>query len=85
MEIWCNEAQERYVLGVRAEDLAAFRGPVRARALSLRGAGRGYRASAILLLDDRRLGEAPVDVPLHVILGKAPRLQRDARSRAGTG
>ena len=33
MEIWCNEAQERYVLAVAPDRLAAFAAIARARAL----------------------------------------------------
>ena len=36
-EIWCNEAQERYVLAIRAEDARALPRDLRARALSVRG------------------------------------------------
>jgi hypothetical protein len=35
MEIWCNEAQERYVLAVAAIELERLRGDLRARALPL--------------------------------------------------
>ena len=30
LEIWCNEAQERYVLGIAADQLAAFEAIARA-------------------------------------------------------
>ncbi len=43
LEIWCNEAQERYVLAIHPEDgLATFRAAVRARALPVRGARHRY-------------------------------------------
>ena len=45
-EIWCNEAQERYVLAIRAEDRDRFAAAVRARALSVRGRRDGDRARA---------------------------------------
>ena len=36
-EIWCNEAQERYVLAIRAGRPRSLRGDLRARALPVRG------------------------------------------------
>ena len=37
-EIWCNEAQERYVLAIRAERAGSVRGALRTRALPVRRA-----------------------------------------------
>ena len=49
LEIWCNEAQERYVLGDRRRsDLRALRGALRARALPVRGASARPRRSSVL-------------------------------------
>jgi phosphoribosylformylglycinamidine synthase len=42
MEIWCNEAQERYVLAVAADRLDVLR-DLRARALPLGGGRRDHR------------------------------------------
>ena len=47
MEIWCNEAQERYVLALRPER-AGVCGVVRARALPVRGGRRDHRRRAML-------------------------------------
>ena len=46
LEIWCNEAQERYVLAIDPADLAWFDGGVRAGALPLRGARSPRRHAA---------------------------------------
>ena len=43
LEIWCNEAQERYVLAIAAESLRSVRGAVPARALPVRGGRHGDR------------------------------------------
>ncbi len=45
LELWCNEAQERYVLAIIPEDLDRFSRPLRARALSLRRHRRGHRST----------------------------------------
>ena len=42
-EIWCNEAQERYVLAIAPSSLAGVRGDLRARALPVRRGRHGER------------------------------------------
>lgn len=81
MEIWCCEAQERYVLAVSDEDVARFlalcereRCPV---AVIGTATGDGH-----LSLEDRHFGNKPIDIDLGVILGKAPRMVRDVRRLA---
>ena len=44
-EIWCNESQERYVMAVAPDALAAVRRDVRARALPVRGRRRRHRGA----------------------------------------
>jgi phosphoribosylformylglycinamidine synthase len=76
MELWCNESQERYVLVVGADRLDAFESLCRRERCpfavigALTGDGR-------LVVQDRLLGGEPVDMPLDVLLGKAPRMTRD--------
>ncbi|WP_342380719.1 phosphoribosylformylglycinamidine synthase [Myxococcus stipitatus] len=80
LEIWCNEAQERYVLGVAPEDLprfAAFCERERAPFAVLGDATE----SQVLKLSDARLGTPPIDLPMDVLFGKPPRMHRDAASR----
>jgi phosphoribosylformylglycinamidine synthase len=79
MEIWCNEAQERYVLVLRPDSLEEFaawcereRCPY-AVVGTITGDGR-------LLVTDSLLGPAPIDMPIEVLLGKTPRMTRDVRS-----
>ena len=81
LELWCNEAQERYVVVVTPQSLAAFAAiAVRERCPyavigEIDGTGR-------LTVADPLLGGDPVDMPLEVLLGKPPRLVRDVRSTA---
>ena len=78
-EIWCNEAQERYVLGLapgREAEFAALCARERAPWAIL---GR-VEATPHLRVDDPLLGAPAVDVPMDVILGKAPRMVRDVRT-----
>ena len=75
MEIWCCEAQERYVLALRREARGFFeelcareRCPV-AFIGEATGDGR-------LVLTDRQFGDRPIDMDVKVLLGKPPRMVR---------
>ncbi|NLF21560.1 MAG: phosphoribosylformylglycinamidine synthase [Lentisphaerae bacterium] len=80
MEVWCCEAQERYVLAIRAEARAAFEALcARERCpVAFVGVARDDRR---LVLEDEQFGDRPIDMPLEVFLGKPPRLLRDVASR----
>lgn len=75
MEIWCCEAQERYVLGVAPSDLDAFKAICeRERAVY---AVVGHATSEQrLVLTDKLLGTTPIDMEMSVLFGKPPRLSR---------
>jgi phosphoribosylformylglycinamidine synthase len=75
-EIWCNEAQERYVLAIAPDDLARFRAICERERCPFAVVG-GATAEPRLVVDDRTFGNEPVDVPLDVILGKPPKMSRD--------
>jgi phosphoribosylformylglycinamidine synthase len=75
-EVWCNEAQERYVLAIAPGDLDRF------RALCERE--RCPFAVVGVATDDERLevrdplfDNSPVDMDLPALLGKPPRMTRD--------
>lgn len=76
LEIWCNEAQERYVLAVSPVELDWF-AAVCARErcpFAVLGALDDTRR---LVVTDRYSGETPVDMPLQTLLGKAPQMVRN--------
>jgi phosphoribosylformylglycinamidine synthase len=75
-EIWCNEAQERYVLAIAPGDLDRFRAICARERCPFAVVGRAD-ATGLLVVDDTRFGAAPVDVSLDVILGKPPKMARD--------
>ena len=77
-EIWCNEAQERYVLAIAPGDLERFDAICRRERCPYAVVGRA-RADGRLVVEDPRFGNRPVDVPLDVILGKPPKMTRDVR------
>src|SRR5690606_27208454 len=80
MQIWCNESQERYVLGVRPDDLAEFEAICTRERCPFAVVGHAT-AERRLRVSDRLLGGEAIDLPLDVLFGKPPRMQRDARRK----
>jgi phosphoribosylformylglycinamidine synthase len=77
LEIWCNEAQERYVLAIAPERLAAFEALCARERCPQARLGHAT-ADGRLRVGDARLGRDPIDMPLSVLLGKPPRMTRRA-------
>ena len=75
MQIWCNEAQERYVLAIAAEDVPAFAG-ICARERCPYAVVGAATAEQRLLVDDSELAATPVDLPLSTLFGKPPKTTR---------
>ncbi|MGA7540807.1 MAG: phosphoribosylformylglycinamidine synthase [Steroidobacteraceae bacterium] len=81
LELWCNEAQERYVVVVGPEALAAF-SAIAARERCPFAVIGAIDGTGRLTVTDPLLGGEPVDMPLEVLFGKPPRMLRDVRSVA---
>ncbi|HET9578478.1 MAG TPA: phosphoribosylformylglycinamidine synthase [Usitatibacter sp.] len=81
MQIWSNEAQERYVLAIEASRLAEFE-RICERERCLFAVVGHARDDGELVVDDPLFGNRPVDMPLEVLLGKPPRMHRDVARRA---
>ncbi len=77
MEIWCNESQERYVLGLKPEGLAWFEALCERERCPYAVLGQATQ-QAQLSLEDEMTGEAAVDMPLEVLLGRTPKMHREA-------
>jgi phosphoribosylformylglycinamidine synthase len=80
MQIWCNEAQERYVLGLRPDELPAF-AAICARERCPHAVVGEVTAERRLLLADTLLGGNAIDLPMDVLFGKAPKMQRDVKRK----
>jgi phosphoribosylformylglycinamidine synthase len=76
-EIWCNEAQERYVLAIASGDLDRFRALCERERCPFAVVGRAT-ADGRLVVTDAHFGNRPVDIALDVLLGKPPRMTREA-------
>lgn len=79
MEIWCNEAQERYVLCVASAALPVF-SKIAARERCPFAVIGEIDATGRLIVHDPLFHNDPVDMPIEVLLGKAPRMLRDVRT-----
>ena len=76
MELWCNESQERYVLAVAEENLEIFTG-ICARERAPYAVIGSADDSMRLIMHDSLFNNKPIDMPLGLLLGKPPKLQRD--------
>ncbi|MDR0273797.1 MAG: phosphoribosylformylglycinamidine synthase, partial [Burkholderiaceae bacterium] len=79
-EIWCNESQERYVLAIAPESLAAFRALCERERCPFAVVGAATQESELIVADGA--AAPPVDMPMDVLLGKPPRMTRDVTSLA---
>ena len=76
MQIWSNEAQERYVLVVGRDDLPTFE-ELAARERCLYAVIGEITGDGVLNLDDPHFDETPIEeLDLEVILGKPPKMER---------
>ncbi|MBI3094335.1 MAG: phosphoribosylformylglycinamidine synthase, partial [Rhodocyclales bacterium] len=82
-EIWSNEAQERYVLAIAPERLEEFRALCERERCPFAVLGVATDDGQLTVKDDH-FGNKPVDMPMEVLLGKAPKLHRDARRQQVT-
>ena len=100
MQIWCNESQERYVLGVKPDDLASFVAICKRERCPFAVVGHATEEERLLVTsgggdegpgtgDQDPALAAPlspvpgprttvIDLELAMLLGKPPRMQRDA-------
>jgi len=76
MQIWCNEAQERYVVAIKPESLELFTAFCEREHCLFAVIGEATEEEH-LLLNDELLGDKPVDIPMSVLFGKSPKLHRN--------
>ena len=78
MQIWCNEAQERYVVAIKPESLPLFSAFCEREHCLYAVIGEATDEEH-LLLTDALLGDKPVDIPMSVLFGKPPKMHRNVR------
>jgi phosphoribosylformylglycinamidine synthase len=79
MEIWCNESQERYVMGVAPQDLATFKEICERERAPYAIVGHATSEQR-LVLTDRLLNTTPIDLEMSILFGKPPKMSRSAVS-----
>ena len=91
MQLWCNESQERYVLGVAAQDLAAFEDLCARERCPYAVVGVATQEQVLRVgygtLQDpdpastpvpvAAFGELAIDMPMDLLFGKPPKMHRD--------
>ena len=77
LAIWCNESQERYVLAVTPENLARFEAICQRERCPYAVVGEAT-AEEQLRVNDTLLASTPVDLPMNILFGKAPKMHRTA-------
>ena len=76
LQIWCNEAQERYVLAIASHDLARFQAICERERCPFAVLGSAT-ADGRLMVSDPFFGNDAVDMDLGVVLGKPPGMTRN--------
>ncbi len=75
-EIWSNESQERYVLAIAPGNLGLFQALCERERCLFAAVGVATKERQLKLIDPDH-GNEPVDMPMEVLLGKPPKMQRD--------
>jgi phosphoribosylformylglycinamidine synthase len=81
MEIWCNEAQERYVLAISAARLAEFEALCERERCPYAVIGEATEEQQ-LVLGDGHFDNTPIDIPMEVLLGKPPKMLREVHHKS---
>ena len=84
LEIWCNEAQERYVLAVKPEDIQRFEAICERERCPFAVVGEATEDKTIKVTD-QQFNNNPVNLPMSVLFGKPPKMHRSAETIAHAG
>ncbi|AIV04710.1 phosphoribosylformylglycinamidine synthase [Vibrio harveyi] len=79
LEIWCNESQERYVMAVAPENMEVFDAICKRERAPYAVVGIATEERE-LKLEDSHFENTPIDMPMDVLLGKTPKMHRDAKT-----
>ena len=78
MQIWSNEAQERYVLAIPPRRIAEFKALCERERCPFSVLGQAIDDDS-LLVHDQEFNNNAVDMPLSVLLGKPPKMTRKVK------
>ena len=83
LQVWCNEAQERYVLALAPESLELFESICARERCPFAIVGHAT-ADQKLELHDEKNNNYPINIPMSLLFGKPPRMLRDVNRRKAT-
>jgi phosphoribosylformylglycinamidine synthase len=72
MQLWCNEAQERYVMAIAEQRFDAFEALCARERCPFSVVGKATEDGWLKVVDPR-FGNHPVNMELEVVLGKPPK------------
>ncbi|MCV6589253.1 MAG: phosphoribosylformylglycinamidine synthase [Marinobacterium sp.] len=81
LAIWCNEAQERYVMAVEPQDMERFEAICARERCPYAVVGEATEEHH-LTLGDTHFENKPVDLPMSVLFGKPPKMHRSVERKA---
>jgi len=79
-ELWCNEAQERYVLAIKEKDLALFKAFCERERCPFAIVGTA-KEDKQLIVEDSLLKKDAVHMDLSILLGKPPKMTRNVKRK----
>jgi len=81
LAIWCNEAQERYVMAVEPQDMERFEAICARERCPYAVVGTATEEHH-LTLGDTHFENKPVDLPMSVLFGKPPKMHRSVERKS---
>jgi phosphoribosylformylglycinamidine synthase len=81
MGVWCNESQERYVLAINPEHIEKFISLCKRERALYAVLGESTEDEQ-LILNDSHFNNKAIDIPMSVLLGKMPKMKRNASTEA---
>ena len=78
MEIWCNEAQERYVLSVKPEKINQFKSICQRERCPYAILGYATQEKNLIVTDEH-FNNKPVDIPMGLLFGNTPKTQKNIK------
>lgn len=81
MQIWCNESQERYVIAIYAERLEEFKELCARERCLYAHIGEATEEEQLVLHDDQ-FNNDPIDIPMSLLFGKPPKMERSVEHQA---
>ncbi|MGY8816614.1 MAG: phosphoribosylformylglycinamidine synthase, partial [Pseudomonadales bacterium] len=79
LAIWCNEAQERYVMAISPENIAVFEAICQRERCPYAIVGESTKNKQIVL-SDKYFGDNPIDLPISVLFGSPPKIHKNIQS-----